>query len=72
VSRGYTQTHTHMTNRQKHIYEYVHLHIIMFHQHVTIILEIIVREPYKKNTISIQLIVQTCVIKLLNVTLNFL
>ena len=58
--------HTHITNQKIHIYNYVKLNIIIFHQHVSVTLVIIISVFYKQNTINIKIIVKNSIIKLLN------
>jgi len=45
--------------------------IIIIHQHVMVMSVTIIRVSHNKNTIIMQIIVQKCVIKLLNITLYF-
>jgi len=47
------------------------LNDIIFHKRILVTLDI-TRVSYNKNTINIQIIVQKCVVKPLNVTVNFL
>jgi len=61
--------HIHITNQKIHVYNYVELHIIIFHQHVSVTRVIIIRISYKMNTINIKLIVKISMIKLFNNTL---
>lgn len=51
-----------------HIYKYAQSHIIILHQHVLVTPVIIIRVSYNKNTINIQIILQICMIKPLDVT----
>jgi hypothetical protein len=55
-----------------HIYKYAQSHIIILHQHVSVTLWTIIRLPYNKNTISIQIIVQKYIIKPFAITFDIL
>lgn len=57
-----------MINQYMHIYKYAQSHIIILHQHVLVTPVIIIRVSYNKNTINIQIILQICMIKPLDVT----
>jgi len=50
-----------------HLYKYVQSHIIIFHQLVSITPVTIIMASYKQNSMSVQIIVQKCVIKPLDV-----
>jgi len=58
--------HIHITNQKIHVYNYVDLHIVIFHEHVSVTHVIITRVSSKMN---IKLIVKISMIKLLNNTL---
>jgi len=54
-----------------HIHKYIqpHIIIIFLHQHVSVTPVTISSVSYSKNTISMQVIVQKCMIKPLDITL---
>jgi hypothetical protein len=54
-----------------HIYEYVQWHIIL-QQHVLVTTVAIIRVLYNKNRVKVQIIVQKCMIKPLNITFHIL
>jgi hypothetical protein len=51
-----------------HIYKYVQSHIILLQEHLLLTLVTIIRVPYNKNTIKIQIVVQKFMIKPLTIT----
>ena len=53
------------------IYKNVQLHIIIIHRHVSVTPLTVVSVSCDKNIISIQIIVQKCMVKPLNVTCIF-
>jgi hypothetical protein len=57
-------------NQQMHIYKYVQSNTIILHQHVSVTPVTTIRLSYDKNTISVQMIVQKCMIKPLDITLE--
>jgi hypothetical protein len=60
-----------MISGQMPIYKYAQSHISIIFQHVSVIPVTIIRLPYNKNAINIQMTVQKCLIKPLHVTLHF-
>jgi hypothetical protein len=60
------------TNRLTHVYTYVQSRIIILRQHISVSSLTIVRVSYKNNKINTLIRVQKCMVKPLNVTLNFL
>jgi len=53
-----------------HIYKYVLLHVIILHQHASVMIVTIIRASYKSNAISIKIIVQKCMITPFAVTFD--
>jgi hypothetical protein len=54
-----------------YIYKYVQLHIILLQEYLSVTPVTIIKVSYEKNTIKIQIIVQTFMIKPLTITLHF-
>jgi hypothetical protein len=61
-----------MMDQQMNIYEYVHWHIIILQRHVLVTTVAIIRVSYNKNTVNVQIIIQKCMIKPLNITFDIL
>jgi hypothetical protein len=59
-------------HQQMHIYKYVQSHIAILHQHVSITPTTITRMSFNKHAFSIQITVQKCIIKPLNLTFDTL
>jgi len=54
-----------------HIYKYVQPHIVILHQYVPVIPVTVTMTAHNKNRISVHIIVQKCMIKPLDITLDF-
>jgi len=55
-----------------HIYKYVQSHIAILHEHILVTPETITTVSCNKNTFSIQITVQKCMIKPMNMTFDTL
>jgi hypothetical protein len=65
MSMHYRMFYSYMTSQQRHIYKYVHSHIIILQQHVSFTPVTNIRVPYNKNTVNIKELYKT---KLLAIT----
>jgi len=59
-------------NQRMHIYKYVQSHIAILHEHILVTPETITTVSCNKNTFSIQITVQKCMIKPMNMTFDTL
>ena len=57
------QFYTYLSNQTMHIYKYVQSQVTVLHLHILVTSMTVIIVLYYKNTLSIQIIVQKCVIK---------
>ena len=62
--------YTHMISQLTHLYKYVQSDVIILQLHVSINPVIIISVAFNKNTINIQIIIQKCVIKPIDITFD--